>query len=100
MPLRIILSDGAIGDTKREFPDDVEKIKIGRNPDCAIRFEESQSRVAHEHCVLRRHSGEYRLEMNSRDRVFLNGKEAHDNQVLPDRSKLRLGLDGPELQIE
>lgn len=83
------------------FDDDVEQVVIGRDPDrCQIMFPPRAQAVGLEHLALKRVLGHYRLVLNAKDPVFVNGREAVDGQELPDRCVLRLGARGPRLVVE
>ena len=81
------------------FSDDVTRITIGRRPDCDIKFDDLETHVGRLHCVIRQSAGDYRLELNRRNAVFLEEKRALNEVLLADGARLRLGHNGPELVV-
>ncbi len=93
---------GRLGTIRRIcFPDDTDRIVIGRNPArCQVLFSQRTRHVGYEHCALSRVLGRYRLVLNGEDEVYVDGAVATDGDELPAKCLLRLGRRGPRLALE
>lgn len=101
MALRIHFRSGLLADRSVDFGDDVERVRFGRDPEhCEVVFPADEMNVSREHCALRRVLGRYRLILNGENSVFIDGRVAHEDQILEDVCEVRLGDDGPVLTIE
>lgn len=97
MTVRIRLEDGR----SFTFEDAKEVIVVGRDPGrCDLLFPPECTVVGREHAAIRRALGHYRLQLNSKNAVFVDGALAHDGQELPAQCSVQLGLDGPEFELE
>ncbi|MFQ5503311.1 MAG: trypsin-like peptidase domain-containing protein [Planctomycetota bacterium] len=83
-----------------EFDDSVAEICFGRDPDrCQVTFPAKNARVSREHFAIRRVLGSYRLVLNKKNPVLVDGKPAHDDQVLGVESQIQVGRNGPVLLV-
>jgi hypothetical protein len=100
MPVTIRFQGGKLAGQVKHFPDDVEIITIGRNPErCQVIFPPDETHVGREHCALKRSLGRYRLILNGEDRVMVNGREGYHEEELPASADLRLGPAGPQIVV-
>ena len=100
MPLTLRFQGGKLAGQVKTFPDELEIITIGRNPDrCQVIFPPDETHVGREHCALKRSLGRYRLLLNGEDRVLVNGREGYHEEELPASADLRLGPAGPQIVV-
>ena len=98
MSLNIIYLDGPNADHVLDFGDDIEQIKLGRDPQqCQVVLPPDQTMVGREHCTITRGSGRYFLEMGPDRAVRLNGQLVEGGCALPMAGELQLGPSGPKL---
>lgn len=100
MALRITVRTGLLAGRTLDFPDEVERVRFGRDPEhCEVVFPADETLVSREHCALRRVLGRYRLILNGENPVYVDGKIGHEDQILDDVADLQLGTDGPVVTI-
>lgn len=102
------LGDGRgrrVGDDTFEFPADAadpeQRIVIGRDPlHCTLVFDDAlrAQGLGNEHVALRRSLGRYQLDLNTRNRVLVDGKTAFEEQELVGTRVLQLG-DAVRLEV-
>ena len=98
--LKLRLFDPEPGSWRR-FPAGMKEVRIGRDPlHCDFVLDAGDTRVSRQHCALQLVLGRYRLLLNQQNPVFIDEKRAFEGQVLLAGSVLRLGHEGPRMQVE
>jgi S1-C subfamily serine protease len=102
MAIRITHLDGPLAGQVQQFGNDKERILIGRvAKDTDVRFPEDYTAVSREHVVLVQGPGIYRLDLSTDKPVFIDGREALQDQELKGTVEMQLGgADGPRLRVE
>jgi len=77
------------------------RVAIGRHPECQLRFDPGQDlQVSARHAAFVRGPTGWTVEdLGSRNGTFLNGSPIGTPQLLADGDEIRLGADGPLLEI-
>lgn len=83
----------------QEFSDDEQRILIGRDPDCQVRFPPEFTAVGRRHAELVWDAGRLEIRVNTRNPVCVDGSEAIDDLEIPDGATLQLGVEGPRFCI-
>lgn len=100
MPLRIRFQGGTRAGESQEFPDDMERIVVGRDPvRCQLVFPREETCVGREHCAFVRKLGRYRLEVNPEDVVKVDAKRVSVPIELPPECEVQIGIGGPVLIV-
>ncbi|MEE2906846.1 MAG: trypsin-like peptidase domain-containing protein [Planctomycetota bacterium] len=100
MSLKIEFVDGDLTGKVLEFPDAVEVISIGRDPDrCQVVIPPDERTVGREHCTITRVRGLYYMEMAPDRRVSMNGELMETVQALPLDCVVQIGPEGPHLRL-
>lgn len=102
MALRITHLDGPLAGKVQDFPNNKARISIGRvGGDIDVRYPDDFTAVSREHLVLVEGPGIYRLDVSVDKPVFINGKEALQDQEIKGTVEAQLGgKDGPRLRLE
>jgi hypothetical protein len=101
MGLRVRYGTGPRTGAVLSFPDDLERIVLGRDPSrCQVVFPPDERLVGREHCALERVLGRYRLVLNAADLVLVDGRPAVEGQELGDLASLQLGVGGPVVDVK
>ena len=101
MPLTVKHLDGPFVGRIQTFDDDVESIKIGRDPNaCQIVLDIDARMAGREHCTLSRIRGRYLIDMDADRRVTLDGWQMLESGTpIPDSCELQIGPGGPKLKF-
>jgi len=76
----------------------VDRIEIGRDPRCAVRFDESFDTVSRRHAAIVRQGNRHRLiNLSPTNNTLVNGKDIRDEWFLEAGDEIQLSLDGPRL---
>ncbi|HEX5051950.1 MAG TPA: trypsin-like peptidase domain-containing protein [Planctomycetota bacterium] len=101
MKVTLRVLDGSLAG--KEFDFDLQEgteVRIGRHPvRCQLVLPPDYSTVSRQHCVLRSVLGRVRVRVNKENPVFVAGAPAWDESVVRDGAELRLGAQGPRLQM-
>lgn len=101
MALQITYKSPPFAGKSLDFDDTIVTIRIGRSLECEVPFPEEITIIGHEHFALVRSVGVYKFAINTRHRVFADGKDVFDGQELHGSTQVRLGAqDGPSLLLE
>ena len=102
MAIRITHLDGPLAGQVQQFGNDKERILIGRvAKDADVRFPDDYTAVSREHVVLVQGPGIYRLDLSIDKPVFIDGREALQDEELKGTVEMQLGgADGPRLRLE
>ncbi|HKY95953.1 MAG TPA: FHA domain-containing protein, partial [Kiloniellales bacterium] len=102
MAIRITHLDGPLAGQVQQFGNDKERIQIGRvAEDTDVRYPDDYTAVSREHVVLVQGPGIYRLDLSTDKPVFINGREALQDEELKGTVEMQLGgADGPRLRLE
>jgi hypothetical protein len=102
MAIRITHLDGPLAGQVQQFGNEKERVLIGRvAADADVRFPDDYTAVSREHVVLVQGPGIYRLDLSTDKPVFVDGREALQDQELKGTVELQLGgADGPRLRVE
>jgi S1-C subfamily serine protease len=100
MGLKVRFATGPRTGAVQAFPDDAERIVLGRDPTrCQVVFPAEERVVGREHCALERVLGRYRLVLNGADLVLVDSQPAVEGQELGDQASLQLGVGGPVVDV-
>jgi hypothetical protein len=100
MGLKVRFATGPRTGAVQSFPEDAERIVLGRDPTrCQVVFPPDERVVGREHCALERVLGRYRLVLNGADLVLVDGRAAVEGQELGDQASLQLGVGGPVVDV-
>ncbi len=101
MSLRIRFQDGPDAGRRHEFDEDVVEVRFGRDADrCEVAFPTDDTRVGREHFGVRRVLGRYEFVLNGENLVIVDGRPAHDRQILEGLAQVQVGEGGPTLLVE
>jgi hypothetical protein len=102
MAIRITHLDGPLAGQVQQFGNEKERVLIGRvAEDSDVRFPDDYTAVSREHVALVQGPGIYRLDLSTDKPVFVDGREALQDQELKGTVELQLGgADGPRLRVE
>jgi len=101
MALKVHFKSGPLKGHTLDFDDDKDDIVFGRDPEqCDVVLPMAEREVSREHCALMRVLGRYRLILNGKNPVYLDGRPGHEDEVLDLKTELRLGQDGPLMLVE
>lgn len=76
----------------------LDKIILGREKDCHVRFDESFSTVSRHHAKIVKEGDNWRLIQESKtNTTFLNGKAIQDSWYLQSGDEIQLAMNGPKL---
>jgi S1-C subfamily serine protease len=103
MSITITHLEGPLAGQKRRFDEKTKTIKFGREADCQIIYPPECTIVGKQHFQLERQSsGDYRVNLEGKRYVNVDGVPADNNTVVSSGSVLRLGSakDGPSFNVE
>mgnify|MGYP002856427513 CR=1 FL=1 len=76
----------------------VDEIKIGRNPKCQVRFDESFETVSREHAAIVRDGDNWKLiQLSKTNPTYLNGHPVANEWYLQSGDEIQLSTNGPKL---
>lgn len=76
----------------------VDYVEIGRDKDCAVRFDESFDTVSRHHAAIVRKDGNWKLvHLSPTNGTFLNGHNVADEWYLQNGDEIQLSVNGPKL---
>lgn len=100
MNLRITLEIGE-EHLNYAFSEEQAPIRVGRDDACDVRIAEELRTVGRMHCELQWIAGQWRLCVNQKNPVFLNGRRVRIDEAIGDSASVTLGsTDGPELVVK
>jgi hypothetical protein len=101
MSLKITIVKGPGAGAVHEFPATVEHVEIGRDPaHCAVVFPADATAIGRRHLVIQRLAGRYKLEVNLRNPVLLDGRTPFDGEELGPSQEIDLGHGAAVLRVE
>ena len=76
----------------------VDYAEIGRDKDCAVRFDESFNTVSHKHAAIVKKDGNWKLiQLSQTNSTLLNGHKIADEWYLQNGDEIQLSVNGPKL---
>jgi len=101
MKVTLRVLDGSLAERQFEFDlEEGTEVRIGRDPArCRFVLPPDYPTVSRQHCVLRSVLGRVRLRVNKENPVLVDGAHAWDDSIVRDGSELRLGAEGPRLEV-
>ncbi|MDR2680419.1 MAG: FHA domain-containing protein [Tannerella sp.] len=76
----------------------VDRIELGRAPNCQVRFDESFTTVSRKHAAIIREGDIYKLiPLSQTNTTFLNGKRVNSEWYLQHGDEIQLSVNGPKL---
>lgn len=76
----------------------VDYAEIGRDWDCAIRFDESFNTVSRKHAAIIKKDGNWKLvQLSQTNSTFLNGHKVENEWYLQNGDEIQLSINGPKL---
>ncbi|MBR1929087.1 MAG: FHA domain-containing protein [Paludibacteraceae bacterium] len=76
----------------------VDQIEIGRDPKCAVQFDESFQTVSRKHAAIVRDGQNWKLiQLSTTNKTFLNGKPIQNQWYLQSGDEIQLSVNGPKL---
>lgn len=76
----------------------VNYIEIGREKDCAVRFDETFKTVSRRHAAIVKDGDSWKLrQLSDTNSTFLNGKKIIDEWYLKNGDEIQLSVNGPKL---
>ncbi len=76
----------------------VDYIEIGREKDCAVRFDETFKTVSRRHAAIVKDGDSWKLrQLSDTNSTFLNGKKIIDEWYLKNGDEIQLSVNGPKL---
>lgn len=76
----------------------VDYVEIGRDRDCAVRFDESFETVSRHHAAIVKKDGNWKLiQLSQTNSTFLNGHKVADEWYLQNGDEIQLSINGPKL---
>ena len=76
----------------------VDYAEIGRDRDCAVRFDESFDTVSRKHAAIVKKEGNWKLvQLSQTNSTFLNGHKVADEWYLQNGDEIQISVNGPKL---
>lgn len=103
MSITITHLEGPLAKQTQHFDDKTKTIKFGREADCQVKYPPEYTIVGKQHFQLERQSsGDYRVNLEGKRYVNVDGVPADNHTVIASGSVLRLGSakDGPSFKAE
>lgn len=76
----------------------VDYAEIGRDRDCAVRFDESFNTVSRKHAAIVKKDDKWKLvQLSQTNSTFLNGHKVDDEWYLQNGDEIQLSINGPKL---
>ncbi len=76
----------------------VDEVELGRDPRCAVRFDESFSTVSRRHAAIVRDGQNWKLvQLSQTNTTFLNGHPIKNEWYLQNGDEIQLAVNGPKL---
>ena len=76
----------------------VDFVEIGRDRDCAVRFDESFNTVSRKHAAIVKKDDNWKLvQLSQTNSTFLNGHKVADEWYLQNGDEIQLSVNGPKL---
>lgn len=76
----------------------VDYAEIGRDKDCAVRFDESFNTVSHKHAAIVKKEDNWKLiQLSQTNSTLLNGHKIADEWYLQNGDEIQLSVNGPKL---
>jgi hypothetical protein len=76
----------------------IDRIEIGRAPNCQVRFDEFFTTVSRRHAAIVREGDNYKLiQLSQTNTTFLNGKRVNSEWYLQHGDEIQLSVNGPKL---
>lgn len=76
----------------------VDQIELGRDPKCAVRFDESFKTVSRRHAAIVRDGQNWKLvQLSQTNTTFLNGRPVQNEWYLQNGDEIQLSVNGPKL---
>lgn len=76
----------------------VDYVEIGRDKDCAVRFDESFETVSRHHAAIVKKDDNWKLvQLSQTNSTFLNGHKVADEWYLQNGDEIQLSFNGPKL---
>ena len=76
----------------------VDEVELGRDPKCAVRFDESFNTVSRRHAAIVRDGDNWKLvQLSHTNTTFLNGRPVQKEWYLQNGDEIQLSVNGPKL---